>query len=560
MTLRIALAQVDTTVGDLAGNAAVVIEAVREAAAGGAELVLLPEMALTGYPIEDLATRSSFQAAAQDATTELAHALEVSGLGGHVVIVGSLGTTAAGPVNIAAVLFEGRVVTTYAKHHLPNYGVFDEARTFVRGETPVHLSIRGMTVTIAICEDLWQEGGPVTWARQAGAGLLAVLNASPYESGKHDLRLTLARTRAAEADCTLAYVNLVGGQDELVFDGGSFAVDARGTLLARAPRFSPCVTFVDLDLPVTPAPAGAHVLEVPESSGDRPSITAPMTAELGDLEENYAALVLGLADYVRKNRFPGVLLGLSGGIDSALVAVMACDAIGPDRVFGVSMPSAYSSEHSRTDAHELAERTGLSLRTVPIEPMVDAYQDSLALSGLAEENLQARVRGTLLMGISNAEGLLVLTTGNKSELSVGYSTLYGDSVGGFAPIKDVPKTMVWALARWRNAQAQARGETPPIPESSIEKAPSAELRPGQLDTDSLPDYAVLDAILDAYVGQDLGAAQIIAAGFDAALVERVLRLVDAAEYKRRQAAPGTKISLRSFGRDRRLPITNAWRG
>ena len=542
--LRIALAQVNPVVGDLDGNAALIEEAVRRAAAHGAQLVLLPEMALTGYPIEDLALRPSFQDAARTALDDLARALaDVA----STAVVGCLdvlddedtprtGRPRRAPVNAAAVLRGGRVVARYAKHHLPNYGVFDEARYFVPGDTPVIVDIADRRIMLAICEDLWQDGGPVAWAREARVDLLAVINASPYERDKDDVRLALVQARAREAGCTLAYVNLVGAQDELVFDGDSLVVRADGAVLARAPQFVTDQLLVDVD--------------------DAPQAPAP---RLDAVAEVHAALVLGLRDYVAKNGFSSVLLGLSGGIDSALVASLAVDALGADRVFGVAMPSRYSSEHSVADAHDLAARTGLSIRDVPIAPMFDAYQSSLGLTGLAEENLQARIRGTTLMGISNAEGHLVLATGNKSELSVGYSTIYGDAVGGFAPIKDVPKTLVWELARWRNAQALAHGTTPPIPPSSIDKPPSAELRPGQLDADSLPDYAVLDAVLEAYVAGDRSAAELVAAGHDRALVERVLRLTDLAEYKRRQYPPGTKITLRAFGRDRRLPITNRWR-
>ena len=584
MSIRVALAQVDTTVGNLEANAVIIIAAVAEAAAQGADLVVLPEMALTGYPIEDLALRSTFQRAASSATRELAQTLETNGLGQIAVVVGTLvhAPEAAdsdatptndehtgylptgGPRNAAVVMQHGQLVATYAKHHLPNYGVFDEARTFTRGNTPLHLHIGGALVTIGICEDLWQEGGPVTWAREAASSLLLVLNASPYEAAKDDRRLELCRARAAEANCTLAYVNLIGGQDELVFDGGSMVVSADGALLARAPQFTPSTLLVDLDLPPHDcASMKCTAANLSVSNHVAASNVAPLSAqiapELDDLEEIYGALVLGLGDYVVKNHFRGVLLGMSGGIDSALVAAIAADAIGAEHVFGVSMPSEFSSEHSKDDAADSAARMGMHLRTVAIAPMVDAYQDSLHLTGLASENLQARVRGTLLMGISNAEGLLVLTTGNKSELSVGYSTLYGDSVGGFAPIKDVPKTLVWELARWRNRAADARGEAQPIPESSIEKPPSAELRPGQQDSDSLPDYVELDAVLQAYVGHDRGAADLVQDGFESALVDRIIQLTDAAEYKRRQGAPGTKISLRAFGRDRRLPITNGWR-
>nr|MCU0266615.1 NAD+ synthase [Actinomycetes bacterium] len=430
------------------------------------------------------------------------------------------------------------VVARHAKHHLPNYGVFDEYRYFVPGDSATTVDVDGVRVALAVCEDLWQEGGPVAWARRDGADLLLVINGSPYERNKDDVRLDLVRRRAAEAGCALAYVNMVGGQDELVFDGDSLVVAADGTLLARAAQFTDDLLVVDV------------------GEAARPGGTAE---RLSDQAEVYEALRVALRDYVGKNGFASVVLGLSGGIDSALVAAIACDALGANRVHGVSLPSVYSSQHSRDDAADLARRTGLHLRTVEIAPVVAAFQGQLHLTGLAEENLQARVRGTTLMGISNQEGHLVLATGNKSELAVGYSTIYGDAVGGYAPLKDVPKTWVWALARWRNAQAAQRGEVPPVPPSSIDKPPSAELRPGQLDSDSLPDYQLLDDVLDDYVEQDRGAAELVADGFDPDLVERVLRLTDAAEYKRRQYPPGPKISFKAFGRDRRLPITNRWR-
>jgi NAD+ synthase (glutamine-hydrolysing) len=549
-TIRIALAQVNPTVGDLPGNAALVRDRVAEAVRAGADLVLFPEMVLTGYPVEDLALRPSFQDASRSAIHDLAAALADQGHGAVTALVGYLdyldedGPATAGrprraPVNAAAVLRDGRVVARYVKHHLPNYGVFDEARYFVPGNEPLVVRVGDVDVAVAVCEDLWQEGGPVAWAREQSCPVLAVLNASPYEQDKDDVRLELCRQRARESGATLAYVNMIGGQDELVFDGDSLVVAPDGTLIARAPQFEPALLVVDVD-----------------TDAVRPG---PVAARLEARAEVYGALVLALRDYVDKNGFRSVLLGLSGGIDSALVAAIACDAFGPDRVFGVALPSVYSSGHSVDDAYDLAARTGLHIRTVPIAPMIDAYQGSLALSGLAEENLQARVRGTTLMALSNAEGHLVLATGNKSELAVGYSTIYGDAVGGFAPIKDVPKTLVWELARWRNEQAVAAGEQPPIPPSSIDKPPSAELRPGQQDTDSLPDYHLLDQLLEAYVAGDHSAADLVRAGFDAALVERILRLTDLAEYKRRQYPPGTKISLRAFGRDRRLPITNRWR-
>ncbi len=432
-------------------------------------------------------------------------------------------------------------------------------------------------VAIAICEDLWQDGGPVTVARQAGAGLLVVPNASPYERGKDDTRLELCQRRAREAGATLAYVNMVGGQDELVFDGDSIIVDAAGRLLARGPQFEPELIVADLEVPAASQPASPAetpadakdgttmtIRRLTLAAGSGPAAAAPGPAagrcwpRLDGLAEVYAALVTGTGDYVRKNGFRSVILGLSGGIDSALAATIAADAIGPDRVHVVLMPSRYSSEHSVGDAGDLAKRQGLQAAAVPIAAMVDAFGTELDLTGLAAENLQARIRGVILMSLSNQHGHLVLTTGNKSEIATGYSTLYGDSAGGFAPIKDVPKTLVWELARWRNRQAESRGEPPPIPVNSITKPPSAELSPGQLDSDSLPDYAVLDALLADYVDRDMGAAALIAAGHDPDLVTRVITLVDRAEYKRRQYPPGPKISAKNFGRDRRLPITTRW--
>ena len=569
--LRVALAQINPVVGDLEGNAEQVLQWARDAADRGAHLVAFPEMALTGYPVEDLALRRSFVDASRQTLDTLAARLATEGLGELVVVVGYLdgapdavpvlGTPKGAPQNAAAVVHRGRVAARYAKHHLPNYGVFDEYRYFVPGRSLTVARVHGADVAIAICEDIWQEGGPVAGAREAGAGLLLVINGSPYERNKDDVRLDLAVRRAAGAGCALAYVNMVGGQDELVFDGDSLVVAADGALLARAAQFETELLLVDLDLPDARSEEGGDVERVVLSPDPLPAWepeAAPVAERLGDEAEVYAALVTGLRDYVGKNGFSTVVLGLSGGIDSALTAAIACDALGAANVHGVSMPSVYSSDHSRSDAAELAERTGLVFQTVPIAPMVASFLSSLSLTGLAEENLQARVRGTTLMGLSNEHGHLVLAPGNKSELAVGYSTLYGDSVGGFAPIKDLPKTAVWQLARWRNAEAEARGETPPIPESSITKEPSAELRPGQVDTDSLPPYDVLDDILDDYVEQDRGSGELLAAGFDQAVVEHVLRLTDRAEYKRRQYPPGPKISFKAFGRDRRLPITNRW--
>ncbi|OXS31911.1 NAD+ synthase [Streptomyces sp. XY006] len=578
--LRLALNQIDSSVGDLAGNAESIVRWTRHSAEQGAHLVAFPEMALTGYPVEDLALRSSFVEASRAALRALAARLADEGFGRLPVIVGYLdrsetaqpkyGQPAGAPQNAGAVLYGGEVVLTYAKHHLPNYGVFDEFRYFVPGDSMPVLRVHGVDVALAICEDLWQDGGRVPAARSAGAGLLVSINASPYERNKDDTRLELVRKRAQEAGCTTAYLAMIGGQDELVFDGDSIVVDKDGEVVARAPQFSEGCVVLDLDLPAAAvdAPTGVVddglridrvVLSEEPLPAYEPELTGGYADRLDDDEEVYSALVVGLRAYVAKNGFRSVLIGLSGGIDSSLVAAIACDAVGAENVYGVSMPSKYSSDHSKDDAAELARRTGLNYRTVPIEPMFDAYMGSLGLTGLAEENLQSRLRGTLLMAVSNQEGHIVLAPGNKSELAVGYSTLYGDSVGAYGPIKDVYKTSVFRLAEWRNRAARERGQTPPIPENSITKPPSAELRPGQVDTDSLPDYPVLDAILELYVDRDRGADEIVAAGFDRELVVKTLRMVDTAEYKRRQYPPGTKISAKGFGKDRRLPITNGWR-
>ncbi|MEU4271296.1 NAD+ synthase [Streptomyces sp. NPDC026092] len=580
--LRLALNQIDSTVGDLTANTEAVVRWTRHCAEQGAHLAAFPEMVLTGYPVEDLALRSSFVEASRAALRALARRLDAEGLGELPVIVGyldrsdraepRLGRPAGSPENAAAVLHRGEVVLRFAKHHLPNYGVFDEFRYFVQGDTMPVVRVHGVDVALAICEDLWQDGGRVPAARSAGAGLLVSINASPYEREKDDTRLELVRKRAQEAGCTTAYVAMIGGQDELVFDGDSIVVDAHGEVVARAPQFSEGTVIVDLDLPaaapLSDAPTGVVddglridrvVLSEDPLPAYEPELTGGYADRLDDDEEVYSALVVGLRAYIAKNGFRSVLIGLSGGIDSALVASIACDAVGARNVYGVSMPSKYSSDHSRGDAADLARRTGLNFRTVSIEPMFDAYMGALGLTGLAEENLQSRLRGTMLMAISNQEGHLVLAPGNKSELAVGYSTLYGDSVGAYGPIKDVYKSTVFRLARWRNRAAEERGMTPPIPESSITKPPSAELRPDQVDTDSLPDYDVLDAVLALYVDRDQGRDAIVAAGFDEELVTRTLRMVDTAEYKRRQYPPGTKISAKGFGKDRRLPITNRWR-
>lgn len=569
LPIRLALAQVNPTLGDLIGNSEMIRNYAGRAREAGVHLLAFPEMVLTGYPVEDLALRQSFRSASARRLSALAVELAEDGCGDLLTIVGyldqdteladRLGRPSGAPVNAAAVIYQGKVLGRYIKHHLPNYGVFDEFRNFVSGNDPLVLRFHGIDIALAICEDLWQDGGPVSQVKDANVDLLVVINGSPYEIQKDDVRLALCQRRAVEAGCALAYVNMTGGQDELVFDGDSMVVDHRGTLIARAPQFSDGLMVVDLSLPIRDKNREPELLISSEPLAPYTPIASGIATPFEPLAEIWNALVVGLRDYVEKNNFTSVMFGLSGGIDSAVVAAIALDALGKERVHAVSMPSAYSSQHSRDDAALLALNTGIHYRVVPIEPMVNAFVSNLGLRGIAEENVQARVRGTILMALSNQEGHLILAPGNKSELAVGYSTIYGDAVGGFAPIKDVTKTIVWELARWRNAQASAVGDPEPIPQSSIEKEPSAELRPGQFDTDSLPPYQILDQILDAYVEGDRSAKQVADSGFDPALVERIYRMVDTAEYKRRQYPPGTKISTRAFGRDRRLPITSAWR-
>ncbi|CAN2215478.1 NAD synthetase [Candidatus Nanopelagicaceae bacterium] len=558
MKLRVALAQVNPTVGDLVGNAALIKEGVATAAAQGAQIAIFPEMVLTGYPVEDLALRPSFQQASRAALAQLATEIDPS----IVAIVGYLDqvvtTDGAGkPQNKVAVISGGAVKASYAKCHLPNYGVFDEYRNFAPGDQTLVVRIHGVDVGIAICEDLWIDGGITAQLAARKPGLVIVPNGSPYERNKDDVRLSLVTGRARQAAAPLVYVNMTGGQDDLVFDGDSIVVNAAGDVIARAPQFEDGIMLVDIDV-ATRTSTPDVIISEDEVSLER-TLVPGIAHRLGDEEEIWNAIVVGLRDYVAKNGFTSVLVGLSGGIDSALVAALAVDALGPDRVHGVGMPSKYSSDHSLADARQMAANTGLGFRVVEIQKMVDAYIKELSLTGLAEENVQARVRGTTLMGLSNQEGYLVLATGNKSELACGYSTLYGDAVGGYAPIKDIYKTDVWALSRWRNQVAREAGETPPIPENSITKEPSAELRPDQKDSDSLPEYEILDQVLKAYVDDDLGRDALIAAGFDKDLVMRVIGLVDRAEYKRRQYPPGTKVSKRAFGKDRRLPMTSKWR-
>ena len=558
MKLRVALAQINPTVGDLVGNAAAICAGVETALSQGAQIVVFPEMVLTGYPVEDLALRPSFQVASRKALEKLAREIDPK----IVAIVGYLDQVVTGdgvdkPQNKVAVISGGEVKAGYAKCHLPNYGVFDEFRNFAAGDQTLVVRIHGVDVGIAICEDLWIDGGISAQLAARKPGLLIVPNGSPYERNKDDVRLSLVSQRARQAGAPLVYVNMTGGQDDLVFDGDSIVVNSSGEVIARAPQFEDGIMVVDIDVTTHSSTPDVVISEEPVVL--ERTLIPGIAQRLGDEEEIWNAIVVGLRDYVAKNGFNSVLIGLSGGIDSALVAALAVDALGPDRVHGVGMPSKYSSEHSLSDARQLAANTGLGFRVVEIQKMVDAYIKEISLTGLAEENVQARVRGTTLMGISNQEGHLVLATGNKSELACGYSTLYGDAVGGYAPIKDIYKTDVWALSRWRNRVAQEAGEVPPIPENSITKEPSAELRPDQKDSDSLPEYQILDQVLKAYVDEDLGRDALIAAGFDKDLVMRVIGLVDRAEYKRRQYPPGTKVSKRAFGKDRRLPMTSSWR-
>ena len=540
--VRVAMAQINPTVGDLAGNSAKILDAAKRAHSQGTQIVVFPELALTGYPIEDLALSRDFLAASEKALENLATSADQAGLGELTLVVGYPGFSAnpsswAIGANKAALISNGEVLDSYSKHHLPNYSVFDEYRVFVPGQNLLTFDSHGLKFATVICEDIWQSGGPVAQIASSKVDLTLVLNGSPFETTKTDSRLELVQSLAKKQATAVAYVNLVGGQDDLVFDGNSFVVDESGKQILRAEQFTEDLSIFDIE-------SKSQITPVTESS-------EPKT----QLQQIWDALVLGLGDYVRKNGFRSVALGLSGGIDSAVCASIAVDALGPQNVFGVGMPSKYSSEHSLTDARALAQNTGLVYSEQPIETMVETAMSQLKLDGLAAENLQARIRALILMGLSNQNGHLVLTTGNKSELAVGYSTIYGDSVGGFAPIKDVEKSLVWELAKYRNELAAQSGSTPPIPESSISKAPSAELRPGQTDQDSLPDYAILDQILELHIEQRLSSSEITAKGFDKTLVDSVLRLVKGAEWKRRQAAIGPKITKLAFGRERRMPIS-----
>jgi NAD+ synthase (glutamine-hydrolysing) len=579
--VRLALCQMNATVGDIAGNARRIGAGIEQARAEGADLVLFPELALTGYPPEDLLLREHFIEDARDALEELAGSAE-----GLTAIVGFPERAKDGLYNAAAVLADGRVRSIYRKVHLPNYGVFDEQRYFRAGEQGAVIDVAGHPVGLTVCEDLWEPGSPAAEEARAGAKLILNISASPYHAGKGLERERLFARRAQEHGAHIAFCGLVGGQDELLFDGHSFVLDPDGETIARAAQFQEELLICDLA----------------EHGGPLPAPIAPVEAEI------YMALCLGLRDYVHKNGFTHVVLGLSGGIDSALVACLAVDALGAERVSVAIMPSPYSSPATQGDARALAGALGVRTQELPIRPAMEAYAQTLrealageaageppsALPNLTEENLQARIRGNLLMALSNRYGWLVLTTGNKSEMSVGYTTLYGDLAGGFAVIKDVPKTLVYRLCEWRNSPAGAEVPAPgsrvpallpspddnpdgfpapsaslssardrvpaPIPPSILERAPSAELREDQRDEDSLPPYPLLDRILQGYIELDRSREQLIAEGLPAEEVDRTIRLVDLAEYKRRQAPPGIKITTRAFGRDRRMPITNRYRG
>ena len=571
--LRVALCQLNTVVGDLAGNTERIIDAVTAAERAGADLAVFPELAVTGYPPEDLLLKPGFVADNLEALAKVAAATERCAAAVGFVDEG------LDLYDAAAVCAFGQVQVTYHKQCLPNYGVFDEKRYFTPGKVASQLAlIGGVRVGVSICEDAWSPTGPIAAQAAAGAELVVNLNASPYYRGRLSERARMLATRAADASCTIVYVNQVGGQDELVFDGASLVVGDEGDLLASAAQFEETMLLVDVDiravfrkrlldprgraialpLPVVP------ITEEARQPAEAPRLSRSIVAPLPEAEEVYRALVVGTRDYVTKNGFRDVVIGLSGGIDSSLVATIATDALGAEHVHGVSMPSRYSSEHSRGDASVLAERLGIDFRTIAIERAHAALLDMLRPSfagrseDLTEENLQSRIRGVVLMALSNKFGWMVLTTGNKSELAVGYSTLYGDTAGGFAVIRDVPKTMVYELCCWRNAHPIGDAVAP-IPAAVLEKPPSAELRPDQRDDQSLPPYEVLDPILLAYVEEDLTAGELVEAGFDEAVVERVVRLVDLVEYKRRQSPPGVRVTPKAFGKDRRMPITNRYR-
>ncbi|MDH4236313.1 MAG: NAD+ synthase [Nitrospira sp.] len=588
-TLRIAMAQIDPTVGDIAGNMRLIKSRIKEAKKAGADLVAFPELAVTGYPPEDLLLKPRFVSDNRRALDEIAK--ECAGL---VAVIGYVGQGSEGGgkpqggsvvvageyelYNTAAVVADRRVIARYSKWVLPNYGVFDESRYFHPGRQVALMTIRGVAVAVSICEDIWSPDGPTPLQAAAGAEVIVNINASPFHIGKSRTREQMLATRARENGVILAYTNMVGGQDELVFDGGSMVLDQTGEVITRGKEFAEDLILADLAVDAVARTRMVHgrrkrftaamaeavervTIKTQQRPARRPRTVSPLECPLEDSDSVYCALVLGVQDYVRKNRFRKVAIGLSGGIDSALTAVVAVDALGSDNVLGIFMPSPYTSVESAEDVAELSHRIGIEYRTIPITAMFQSYRDALAsvFQGEAvdttEENLQARIRGNLLMAYSNKFGHLVLTTGNKSELSVGYATLYGDMAGGFAVIKDVPKTMVYELARLRNL----RGPSHVIPKRTLDRPPSAELRPNQKDEDSLPAYAVLDPILQAYVEENRSIEEIVAAGFDRATVARVVALVDGSEFKRRQAPIGIKVTHRAFGKDRRMPITNGYR-
>ena len=575
--LRIASCQLNTRVGALDHNVEQILAALGQASEAGCDLAVFPELAITGYPPEDLLLKPGFIADNRAALEKVAAETRSC-----VAVVGFVDAD-RDLYNAAAICAHGEVVGIYHKRELPNYAVFDEARYFARGQEPAQLwNVGGVRVGISICEDAWNPAGPILDQADSGAELIVNLNASPYFEGKLARRERLMATRAADASCALVYVNQVGGQDELVFDGGSMVFDADGELLARSPQFAEDVLIVDLDVdPVYrkrlldprgrptdhQLPVAVTRSEEVEATDERRSVGAaplaapPIAGVLDPDEEVYRAIVVGTRDYLVKNGFGEVVIGLSGGIDSTLVAAIAVDAIGAEHVHGVSMPSRYSSDHSRSDAALLAENLGIEFRTIAIEPAHAAELEMLAPSfegrdaDLTEENLQSRIRGLTLMALSNKFGWIVLSTGNKSEVAVGYATLYGDTIGGYSVLKDVYKTRVYDLCRWRNTQ----GSAPVIPVGVIDKPPSAELRPDQRDDQSLPPYDVLDPILEGYIEHDRTVAELIARGHDEATVRRVAKLVDGAEYKRRQSPIGVKVTQKAFGKDRRLPITNGYR-
>ena len=573
---RLALAQINPTVGDIPGNTALMLEYVQRAREAQADLIAFPEMATTGYPPEDLLFKSSFLKDNVAAMEQV-----VAAARGMAVVVGYVHV---GPdiSNAAAVGYDGKLVDSYFKMYLPNYGVFDEERYFSRGNTcPVYV-INGVGVGVNICEDIWYPVGPTAVQSDAGAELIVNINASPFHAGKRAYREKMIATRAVDNELFVAYLNTVGGQDELVFDGASLVCDTAGKVVAQGPAFEESLLVTDLDIedvirsrlreprPHKENPTILREIGTPKlvqisefQFRDRPELpAAPPAPDLEDVAEVYHALVLGTRDYLHKSGFAKALVGLSGGVDSALTATVASDALGPGNVVGVSMPSRFSSEGSISDAKELAEKLGIDLWTVPIEPAHLAFGDMLESCfrdtepNVAEENVQARIRGNILMTISNKFGWIVLTTGNKSEMAMGYATLYGDMAGGFAVIKDVPKTLVYQLCQWRNNNGEPN---PVIPSAIINKPPSAELKEGQLDQDTLPEYEALDPVVKAYVEEDCSFQEMVTAGFDPKVVKQVIAAVDRNEYKRRQAAPGVKITPRAFGKDRRLPIVNRYR-